>query len=289
MNKKLTRILAVNDLSGWGHTSLMAVIPIMYRMGIQTGALPTAVLSTNTDYPGYVLSDQLDQMRRSLEHWRSIGIRYNSIYSGFLGSPAQTSLLLPYLETLLAPEGMILVDPVMGDVGGLYSCYDQSIIPAMRELIARADVITPNLYEASTLLGKTFDPDITGEGTFDLCRGLQELGAKNVIITSVPASGKDSCAVAVLDAQGDFEILEGERIDAWYPGTGDVFTSLLCASMLRKVSIFASVRFAMKAVAEGIRISLERDQDHRDGMHLEILLNSAIFSGLLKELIGSEL
>lgn len=275
------RVLAIHDLSGWGHTSLLAVVPIMYRLGISVACLPTGVLSTNTDYPGYRMDDQTTQMQRSLEHWVKLGARFDAVHTGFLGSPGQVNKLLDYIPKLLKPEALVLVDPVMGDNGTLYSCYDAGIVAPMRELVSIADVISPNLFEAVTLTGYEQEGTISEAALDGICRRLQALGAKNVVITSAETSDDQSCAVATLGTDGSFSLRETPRIPATYNGTGDVFASLLLGFMLRGSSLTQATDKAMLAVAQGISLSASTQQDPRDGLCLELLLNSRAFAGML--------
>lgn len=284
MNNELSkRVLAIHDLSGWGHTSLMAVIPILYRLGVRVAALPGCVLSTNTDYPDYVLDDQTKQMRRTLKHWEALGQRFDAVYTGFLGSPEQVELLVQAIPSLLKPAGIILVDPVMGDGESLYSCYDTRIVPPMREMISIADIITPNLFEARALAQCESHTRTNEAALEELCGILQGLGAKNVVITSAEAGDSEICAVAVKTTDGAFSLRVRDRIPTAYNGTGDVFASIMLGLVLKGFSLVKAVDRAMQAVAEGVRLSLEMPVDHRDGVHLERLLNSADFARICED------
>ncbi|MDD4309549.1 MAG: bifunctional hydroxymethylpyrimidine kinase/phosphomethylpyrimidine kinase [Candidatus Cloacimonetes bacterium] len=143
--------LAVHDLSGFGHTSLMVVIPILTRMGVEITALPTSLLSTNTEFPQYVMQDNTLLMEAILKHWKSLSLRFDAVYTGFLGSTDQVELLIKNIPVLKTPNSIVLVDPVLADWGKLYGCYDLRMVEAMRKLVCEADIITPNLTEAAFL------------------------------------------------------------------------------------------------------------------------------------------
>ena len=266
------RILAIHDLSGWGHTSLLAAIPIFYHYGIQVAALPTAILSTNTDYPGYVLDDQTLQMKATIRHWQSLGITFDAIYSGFIGSPLQAELITEAIASFAREDTFILIDPVLGDAGELYNCYDAAMIEAMRALLPLADLITPNFTEAALLLGSAWNPQFPQQKVNELCLQLQSLGAKNIVLTSVPNPEPDRTAVAILTEARDFHILGCEYLPAVYPGAGDVFASVLLAEIMSGKTIAVAAQTAVDFVYKGIQTSLQTGQDRRDGICLERIL-----------------
>ncbi len=184
MNPK--RILAIHDLSGFGHTSLLAAIPIMYAMGIEVAVLPTVLLSANTDYPDYQSLETTTYMARALRHWQELGLSFDAIYSGFLGSEVQVAMLKENLPRLMKPHAITLVDPVLGDNGKLYSCYGHDMVNAMRSLLSISDIITPNFSEAAFLLEESLPENIDSALLKDWCKRLAELGPQEVIITSAP-------------------------------------------------------------------------------------------------------
>jgi len=269
------RVLAIHDLSGWGHTSLLAAIPIFYHYGIQVAALPTAILSTNTDYPGYVLDDQTAQMRATISHWKSLGIRFDAIYSGFIGSPGQAELIAEAIASFAREDSFILIDPVLGDAGELYGCYDSGMIDAMRALLPLADLITPNYTEAALLLGKAWDPHADASVIEQNCRLLQNTGAKNIVLTSAPHPEPERTAVAILTQAQDFQLLDCKYLPAVYPGAGDVFASVLLAEILSGTPLPSAALAAIAFVFKGIQTSMRTGQDRRDGICLEKVLRRA--------------
>lgn len=83
----LQRVAAIHDLSGFGRASLTVVIPILAGMGVQTCPLPTAVLSSQTSgVEGFTFHDLTAEMGPMLDHWQQLGLTFDAVYSGFLGS-----------------------------------------------------------------------------------------------------------------------------------------------------------------------------------------------------------
>lgn len=266
-------ILAIHDLSGWGHTSLMASIPILYYCGFQVAVLPSAVLSTNTDYPGYQMTDLSSQMQASISHWQSMQVSFDAIYSGFLASSVEVELLRDAIHRFRKPDAPVLIDPVLGDSGQLYSCYEPSMVEAMRRIIPLADYITPNLSEACLLLDRPYKPDISPEEAFAYCRALQDMGAKTVIITSAATPKPGYSALVALDSAGKDYYRECRYLPSACPGAGDIFTTILLAGILHKLDLKAAIDRAASFVFEGIRIALDSGEPPQKGIPLQRCLH----------------
>lgn len=268
----LKRILAIHDLSSFGNASLMSVIPIMYRYGIQVTALPTALLSANTCYENYEWLDTTDFMQRSIRHFIGLKREFNAIYSGFLGSAAQVQTVREAIRHMAAADTMVVIDPVMADDGKLYGCYDQDMVLAMRELIAEADLITPNFTEACLLAGFEYHLDYLAEDLDLLCRKLCALGAKTLVITSVPAADGQGSRVLYFTADQGLRFYDCEYIPAFYPGTGDIFCALLLALKLNGIHIEEAIPRVTAFISEAIAFSMQSAEDPREGVLLESLL-----------------
>ena len=277
----IPRVAAIHDLSGFGRNSLSVVIPILSTMGAQAVALPTAVLSTHTGgFEGYAFEDLTGFMKKAIEHWMKLDIRFHCVYSGFLGSPVQTELVEGFIEGLrrsqLTDPPMIVVDPVLADDGRLYDTMDAAMVHGMRRLIRQADVITPNLTEASLLLDEDYRPDIGEEALKRWLVRLADMGPETVVITSAPLSrkGKDTSVVAYDRRSGHFWRVPCVYIPANYPGTGDVFTSVLTGSLLQGDSLPVALDRGVQFVTQAIRASYGFDYPRRNGVLLERVLNS---------------
>ena len=149
---KVKKVVAVHDLSGVGRVSLTVVIPILSSMGFQVCPLPTAVLSSHTQYPEFSFLDLTDEMPRIISEWKKLGIRFDAFYTGYLGSSRQIHIVSDFIDDFRGSDNLVVVDPVLGDNGRLYTNFDRAMIDEMKHLITKADVITPNLTELFYLL-----------------------------------------------------------------------------------------------------------------------------------------
>ncbi len=167
------RVAAIHDLSGFGRCSLTVAIPILSAMGLQCCPLPTAFLSTHTGgFEGFTFLDMTEEMPRVAAHWKSLDLRFQAIYSGFLGSVRQIDIVENFIREFRREDTVVVVDPVMGDHGEVYQTYTSAMCAGMARLAELADVITPNLTEAALLLGLPYERRIRGRLPRD-CRAPQ--------------------------------------------------------------------------------------------------------------------
>lgn len=273
------RILALHDLSGFGHTSLMAVIPIMYRLGIRVCAFPTAVLSANTDYPRPRWVDMSAHLESFTAHWKELGLRFDAIYSGFLSSAEQAQQIGDSIQTLRGAGTLVLVDPVMGDNGALYSCFAKDIIPAMRGLVSRADVITPNYTEAALLAGADPAANPDPAKLIDWCRSIAEGGPQDIVITSVPAPDNASLEVRYYNSAEDtLAVYPYLQRSGEHPGAGDCFSTFVLAGIVNGFSVASSIQAAVEIMSLAIGLGVSSGADWREGIALESLLQTDLHS-----------
>jgi pyridoxine kinase len=274
------RLAAIHDLAGFGRTSLMVVIPIFSTMGIQVCPLPTAVLSTTTTgFSDFHFTDLTDHTAAALEHWKSLGLQFDGVYSGFLGSERQARLVEDCIDSCLKDDGLAVVDPVLGDNGLLEPTMDLAMVEAMRALVGKATCITPNLTEAALLLGELYphEAEKTGmdEGKLrEWLFRLTDMGPTVAVITSVPERKGRSSVVAYHKGQRRFWRVDCDYLPAVYPGTGDTFTSVLTGSMMQGDSLPLAMDRAVQFVTLGIRAAFGHSAPHRNGIFLERVLPS---------------
>lgn len=271
------RVAAVHDLSGFGRSSLNIVLPILSTMGIQTCPLPTALLSTQTSgFSDYHFRDLTEDMKAIIAHWKSLEISFDAIYSGFLGSEEQIELVIDLIDSLSGEGSFALVDPVLGDDGELYGPFNQGMIGGMKRLIRHAEVITPNYTEASLLLGKPHAEDIEIQQIKEWLLELSEAGPSSVIITSVPVRGKKNISTVFAYNSFDqrFWKVECTFIPAAYPGTGDMFASVIAGSLLQRESLPIAIDRSIQFVVQAIRATFGHRIAHREGVLLEQVLGS---------------
>jgi len=273
----IQRVAAIHDLSGFGGGSLSAVIPILSAMGIQVCSLPTAILSTHTGgFPDFHFRDLTADMRHVIAHWRRLRLSFAGIYSGFLGSVEQIGIVGDFIATFRTPDSLVVVDPVLGDNGKLYDTMGAGMVDGMRSLIVSADVITPNMTEAGLLLGASGLPDTAGAAEIkDWVRALAAIGPRCVIVTSVPEHhGRGTSVVAFDKGTGRFWKVACPYIPACYPGTGDIFASVITGSLLQGDSLPLSLDRAVQFVSLAIRATFGHDLPEREGVLLERVLPS---------------
>lgn len=273
---KVKRIAAVHDLSGFGRVSLTVVIPILSSMGFQVCPLPTAVLSSHTQYPQFSILDLTDEMPRIIAEWKKLDVQFDAFYTGYLGSPRQVQIVSDFIDDFRQPDDLVVVDPVLGDNGRLYTNFDESMIREMRHLAAKADVITPNLTELFYLMDKPYKADNTDEELKTYLRLLSDAGPQVVIITSVPVHGEShKTSVYAYNRVGDrYWKITCPYLPAHYPGTGDTFTSVITGALLQGDSLPIALDRATQFILQGIRATFGYEYDNREGILLEKVLHN---------------
>ncbi len=274
---QVPRVAAVHDLSGFGRTSLTLVIPILSTMGVQVCPLPTAVLSTHTGgFTDYRFKDLTEFMEECILHWNQLGIVFDAVYSGFLGSSKQMDLVADFIATRPNTDQLVVIDPVMGDNGATYGPITAEMVNRMREYVRLADIITPNLTEAAFLLDEPYRVDISEHEVREWMLRLSEMGPRTIIVTSVPdpASRKRTSVLAYDRADGRFWKVGCDYIPANYPGTGDAFASVVVGSILQGDSLPIALDRAVQFVSIAIRATFGHTHPAREGVLLERVLDN---------------
>ena len=273
---KVKRIAAVHDLSGFGRVSLTVVIPILSSMGFQVCPLPTAVLSSHTQYPEFSILDLTDEMPRIIAEWKKLDVQFDAFYTGYLGAPRKVQIVSDFIDDFRQPDSLVVVDPVLGDNGRLYTNFDESMIREMRHLATKADVITPNLTELFYLMDKPYKADNTDEELKSYLRLLSDAGPQVVIITSVPVHEEShKTSVYAYNRVGDrYWKITCPYLPAHYPGTGDTFTSVITGALLQGDSLPIALDRATQFILQGIRATFGYEYDNREGILLEKVLHN---------------
>lgn len=276
MRAMMQRVAAIHDLSGFGGGSLSAVIPILSAMGIQVCSLPTAILSTHTGgFSDFHFRDLTEDMGPIIDHWQRLGLTFSGVYSGFLGSVRQIALVMRVFESCTRAQSLRVVDPVLGDDGQLYETMTVDMVEAMRNLVARAEVITPNITEAAFLLGQQLPERISKDEIKHWVVSLADMGPRRVIVTSVPEEdGRGTSVVAFDRDTGHFWKVGCSYIPAHYPGTGDIFASVITGALLQGDSLPLSLDRAVQFVSLAIRATFGHNVPEREGVLLERVLPS---------------
>lgn len=248
------RLVAINDISGFGKCSLTVAIPIISAAGVETICMPTAVLSTHTGgFTGYTYRDLTCDMPEISAHWKSIDLKPDAIYSGFLGSFDQIDIVKKFAEDFKRSDNLFIADPCMADHGRMYAIFDDKFAKAMAELCSEADIILPNITEACFMTDTEFVSGVhTEEYIEELLNRLLDMGAKNVILTGVSFE-EDKLGAAFMGQDRVPHYYFEKRLSGMYHGTGDVFASSFCGAVLNGYSYYDAMCIAVRYVCDCIK------------------------------------
>jgi pyridoxine kinase len=271
MKTKLQRIAAIHDISGFGKCSLTVALPVISAAGIEVSVLPTAVLSTHTGgFTGFTYRDLTEDMQPISDHWKSLDIFLDAIYTGFLGSFEQLDLVTKFFETFKTKDNLILVDPVMADNGELYKIFSYEFAMGMRKLCEKADIIVPNLTEAALLLGEPYNPGpYTISYIEKTLKSLSSLGPQKIVLTGVFFNDEELGAATYDAVTGEIAYEFEKRIPGYYHGTGDVFGSALLSAIMNDFPLNEAAGIAVRFTASAIRKTAQAGTDIRFGVNFE--------------------
>ncbi len=275
---KTKRVLAVHDLCSFGRCSLTAAIPVISAMGMQVCPLPTAFFSNNLTYGEFTFHDFTDKMTGFMDRWEKLGFRYDAVYSGFLASVEQIEVVRDAARRFASrEESLVVVDPAMGDDGKLYPVFGPEYVEAMRTLVKEATLITPNFTEACFLLGESCGTAVpSSKALRAMTEKLAALGAKQVVITSVPAGENEIKVVSFDSVAGEYAERTTPRIPFTTCGTGDLFTSVVTGALLRGETLAAASALAMRFVSRVMEFTLASGSDPREGVIVEPCLKELL-------------
>ncbi|MCL2607160.1 MAG: pyridoxamine kinase [Methanomassiliicoccaceae archaeon] len=265
------RVAAIHDISCFGRCSLTAALPIISAAGVETSVIPTAVLSTHTGgFDDFTYRDLTEDISKVVDHWISLNLKFSAVYTGFLGSIEQIDIICGTFDRLGSEDTMIIVDPVMADNGILYKTFPQNFPEGMKRLCGKADVIIPNITEATLLLNTEYrDGPYTEEYIEDMLLGLGKTGANKIVLTGVFFNEKEFGAATYDTETENISYSFFSRIPGHYHGTGDVFGSALVASMVNNVSFEKAAAVAAGFTAESIKRTYAAGTDTRFGVNFE--------------------
>ena len=261
------RVLAINDISCVGKCSLSVSLPILSACGITCDVLPTALLSTHTGgFDGYTFRDLTSDIPDILAHWKTLGLQFDCIYSGYLGSIAQIQMVEQIKNDFLKESGLFIVDPVMGDGGSLYAGFTKQFVEKMRALCKQADYILPNVTEACYLSGVAYPTDGQTYPTQAVLSRLQTL-CPCPIVTGIHQGA--NVLVSYLDKQGNVQSRTDENVPGFFCGAGDVFASAFIGALLHGKNEHDAIELAAQFTTAAIRRSAKEVADKRYGLNFE--------------------
>lgn len=266
----MKRILTIQDISCVGKCSLTVALPIISAFGVEASVLPTAVLSTHTAFNGFTFRDLTDDMLDIAKHWKEQNIGFDAIYTGYLGSLKQIDIVSKIFDDFKSENNFILIDPVMADNGKLYHGFDQDFADNMANLCSKADLIVPNLTEASFMLHQEYIPNGYDEKYIqNTLYSLAKLGTKISILTGV-SFDKKNLGVYCYDSINDkFFSYFREHLPQSFHGTGDVFASTLLGGLTIGISHQKSLEIAVDYTVESITKTIANPNKNWYGVDFE--------------------
>ncbi len=258
----MKRILTVQDISCVGKCSLTVALPIISAAGVECGVLPTAVLSTHTMFPKFTFCDLTDEIEPITSTFSELDLDFDAIYTGYLGSFRQLELVSAMFDQFRKEDNVIVIDPVMADNGQLYRGFTEEFAEKMAQLCGKADLIIPNLTEASFMLGFEYHPDYDEDYIRYVLKKLTGLGCKRAALTGVSLEdGK--IGVYYYDSITDsYYSYFNEYLPVSYHGTGDIFASATVGALMRGLSYEDALTLATDYTLECMKLTMA-DPDRR--------------------------
>ncbi|MGN1045271.1 MAG: pyridoxamine kinase [Candidatus Methanomethylophilaceae archaeon] len=270
MDRRRKRVLAIHDISCFGRCSLTAALPIISASGVECTVMPTAVLSTHTGgFTGFTFRDMTDDMVPIADHWSSLGLGFDAIYTGYLGSARQISVVRDMFERF-GKDALKIADPAMADNGEMYPLFDMGFAKEMGTLCADADIIVPNMTEACFMLGRQYEEGPYTEGYVrGIMKDLSAMGPERVVLTGVSVEKGRSGAATYDSSTGRTSFVSRETVPGIYHGTGDVYASALVASLMNGRSLEDSASIAVDFTVGSIIRTHDMGTDVRFGVDFE--------------------
>lgn len=259
------RILTVQDISCLGQCSLTVALPVISACGVEASVLPSALLSTHTGgFTGYTCLDLTDEMRKIIEHFKSLQADFAAVYTGYLADAKQINVVRSIMDARLSD--ILIVDPVMGDSGKLYPAFDANFVNAMKTLCEGADIVLPNITEACLLTGAEYREMYDEEYILSLADRILAMGAKTVVLTGVGFE-VGTTGVVVYDGK-EYFYHPHRRIASYFHGTGDIFASAFTGSYARGKSVKEAATIAADFTLKCIENTLD-ERGHWYGVKFE--------------------
>ncbi len=272
--KNVPKVAAIHDMSGIGRCSMTVIIPIISALGCQVCPLPTALLSNHSEYRDFYFFDFTDHMEEYYSYWEKNNAEFDCLYSGFIGSEKQINILSEIIDKMKKHNNpLIVVDPVMGDHGSVYKTYTDEMIRKMGFLVSKADIITPNLTEAGILLGEKYTGEkISTAALKKYLNRLCEMGPKKSLITGVTTDEGEHINACFDRDTGEYWKVAFDYVDARYPGTGDLFTSLFVGYLLNGNKLPEAMEKASIFVSKAVLTTYEAKTPSSEGVLFEKIM-----------------
>jgi len=266
----MKRIVTIQDISCFGKCSLTVALPLISAMGVEAVILPTAVLSTHTGgFSNFTFRDLSEDIPKIIGHWKEEKIDFDAIYTGYLGSFEQIDQMKAFIDEK-SKDTLVFVDPAMADNGKLYTGFTPEFARHMATLCAKADIIVPNLTEASYMLDIPYVESGYDKAYIeDVLKKLAGLGAKCAVLTGVELE-EGKTGFAMYDSEsGEFSYYQNDKIDAKFHGTGDIFSSVAIGGVMRGKSLYEALKLAADFTRKCIEVTIPEKENHWYGVQFE--------------------
>lgn len=269
----MKKIVTIQDISCIGKCSLTVALPVISAFGIETAVIPTAVLSTHTAFESFSFFDLTDEIEVIKEEWKKHNFKFDTIYTGYLGSEKQIETVSSFFDEIKGENTLIFVDPAMADHGRLYSGFEESFSKKMVSLCKKADIISPNITEASLMLGFEYKESGYDEQYIkDMLTGLCKLGAKKVVITGVSFDDEKSGVMSYNSETNEFFSYFNQKFPKTFHGTGDIFASTCVGGITKGFSFEKALEIAVDFTVETIKETLKEENANWYGVNFETAL-----------------
>ncbi len=278
MKKDNKNVLIINDMCGYGKVALAAMLPILSHLGHSVYNLPTALVSNTLDYGKFTILDTTDYMVESIAVWKELGFQFDCITTGFLASARQVDIIRDLIESQRKDGLLVMTDPIMGDDGKLYNGVTPETVDNMRRLIGVADVIVPNVTEATFLAGMYEGQEaLKQEQARQVVDALRAYGPRSVIVTSgVDAESGNHVVWGYNHQTDEYFTIPYRFIKVHFPGTGDMFSAVLVGELLAGRDLNSAVKYSMDVLEKLIFLEqdeIEKNKGIRIEKYLDVLSN----------------
>ena len=248
------KIALINDITGFGRCSISVALPIISALKVQCAFLPTAILSNHTGFENYYFDDYTPKMKPYMEAWEKNNLSFDGIFTGFLGSEEQIDIVIEFIKKFKTENSIVIVDPVMGDNGKIYRTYTDKMCEKMKKLIKYADCLTPNLTELCRLLDIPYPKETPSlEELKNLCIKLSKEGPKKIVVTGLKRN--DTIENFVFEEGKEFKTISVKKECDERSGTGDVFSSIVSASIVKGEDFAYSIEKAAKFISKALKFT----------------------------------
>ena len=265
----MKRVLTIQDISCLGKCSLTIALPVISALGVETVILPTALLSTHTMFRNFTVRDLSDQIGPITAHWKSEGVTFDAIYTGYLGTVGQIEQIRAVFRQFRNENTTVVVDPVMADNGKLYQAFNMDYVKENAKLCGDADIIVPNITEAAFMTGMEYREEYDEGYIREMLSALNDLGAGISVLTGVSLRKGKTGVMGYDRKTGEYYVYQNDRVDASYHGTGDLFSSVCVGEMMRGLSWKDAMRVAADYTARTIRVTLGNPRQPWYGVDFE--------------------